>query len=252
MTVFAMLPARLQSVEGLSGILERAFKWEADKPISWRSCGVSLLVHMLVFLPWLPTGLPFRTRSEPRNPAIFRPAPGQVVAPRIARLVPVPSPPVPMPEPGFSPEQVHVELRSITLSFAPDTRGEFPQVVQAQHGMLALLDKDDRDLVRYVLEPPDWRARATLRDAAGYFPILMVPAEKWQVFREASRRDGIDLGRYQACALFGSSFMQCIRNAILAWAADRTRSGRVASAKLGISAGRPCGVEVLEVSFASK
>lgn len=252
MTVFAMLPARLQSAENVSRALERAFKWEADKPVSWRCCSGSLLIHMLVFLPWLPAGQPVRPRSEPPNsPSIFQPAPGQVLAPRIARLVPIPSNPV--PEPGFSPDRVRVDLRAIALSFALDTRGEFPQVVEAQHGTLALLDKDDRDLVRYLIEPPGWRARETLRDAAGYFPILMVPAEKWRVFRDAAERDGIDLSRYQACALFGTSFMQCIKKAILAWAAaDRTRSGRVASAKLGISAGRPCGVEVLEVSFASQ
>jgi hypothetical protein len=247
------MPFARQSVESVSGIPERAFEWEASRPVSWRCCGASLLLHLLALLPWLPAGQPAGPPKELRAQAIFRPAPGEAPAPRVARLVPVPANPVPLPEPGVAAERVHVDTATIQLSFAPDARGEAPQMVQSQHGVLALLDRDDASLTRYLLEPPDWRPRESVRDVSLYFEIRMSPPEKWQVFRDAARRDGIDLDRYRACALFEPSFQRCIKQAILEWAANNpNRSGNVTSAKLAIAAGRPCGVEVIEVSFASR
>jgi len=250
-----MPSAHSQSAAGASGSLERTLSWEAVKPVSWRCCAGSLLLHMLVFLPWIPAGrLPGQTRAPGRQ-RNFQPVAGQRLTIPIRLVLPPPGhwDPVPPAAPAGSADQVHVDLATIRLSFADDTRGEFPEVVQAQHGVLALLDNEDQSLARYVLEPPGWRARESVRDVSGYFGILMSPPEKWRVFREAAERDGIDLGHYQACALFEASFQICLKKAILARAAaDPKASGHVTSARLGVSAGRPCGVEVLEVSFANR
>jgi hypothetical protein len=81
----------------------------------------------------------------------------------------------------------------------------------------------------------------------------MDPPEKWAVLRNVSQAYGIDLNQYQACAVFDLSFRACLKNAILAKAfSTPAHSGSVRSARLAIAAGRPCGIEVLEVSFAAR
>ena len=68
-----MPSAHSQSAAGASGSLERTLNWEALKPVSWRCCTGSLLLHMLVFLPWIPPASCQGNRGRPAACGIFDP-----------------------------------------------------------------------------------------------------------------------------------------------------------------------------------
>ncbi len=247
-----MLPALPQPDDGRHD-MGKVLHWEAERPLSWNCrCG-SLLLHSLIFLLWSPVRHTAAAPPLPPRVAYFQPAPGEAPVRKVMPLVAVPDNLAAPPPHGSGGKEVRVDLGTIQLSFADDTRSEFPQVVQAQHGLLALLDREDRSLARYLLEAPDWQAREVVLDVSRYFAVLMSPPEKWRVFRDSARQNGIDLNRYQTAALFEAPFQICLKRAILARAnADPKRSGAVTSARLAIAAAQPCGIEVLDVSFAGQ
>ena len=145
---------------------------------------------------------------------------------------------------------VAVDLSAIRLSFPADVGNHLPAVVAAQGGVLALLDKDNQTIARYVFRPPDWRAEETTTDVTGTLRILMDPPHKWPVFREISARYGLDLEAFRACAIFDMSYRRCLQGAIRG-RVPATFSGHVSAARLAFRADQPCGVEVLDVSLAA-
>lgn len=143
------------------------------------------------------------------------------------------------------------DLSAIELRFADDVGGKLPDVVQRQNGMLALLDKDDPTIARYLFRPPDWEARKDVVDVSSMLCLWMDPPERWAVFRGLASRYGISLGGYRAGALFDISYRRCLQEAI-AREAEIERPGspaRVVTARLAFAADQPCGIRVLEVSL---
>ncbi len=248
-----------QPGEDDSQALGRALRWQAPGFWPWRCLAGSVLFHALLLLPFTSVALSLRAPA-PESDSLRRSTVMPLFAPRSAGS-PSPSritvlrPPsgvsLSLPPPDFP--DVKVDLNAILLSFAPDIRNELPQVVQDQHGMLALLDKEDKTVARYLVRPPAWETEEKIQDVSRSLRILMDPPEKWAVLRNVSQAYGIDLNQYQACAVFDLSFRACLKNAILAKAFSApAHSGSVKSARLAIAAGQPCGIEVLEVSFAAR
>jgi len=243
--------------------LGRAVRWRSVWVWPWRGLAASALLHTLFLLLFISAGYSLYVPAEDADTSaratvipLFAPRKGDFLPSAHRTTTPVLSPlsetralPTPLPDVA----DVNVDLNSIRLSFAPDLRNELPQVVQDQHGMLALLDKEDRTVAHYLVRPPGWEMEERIQDVSRTLRILMDPPEKWAVFRNVARHYGIDLSRYQACALFDLGFRHCLKNAILAKAsAASAHSGRVRSARLAIVADRPCGIAVLEVSFEAK
>jgi hypothetical protein len=156
----------------------------------------------------------------------------------------VEQPRVPLPEPP--PPAAPVNLSSIQLSIADDVHGQLPNVVQAQGGYLALLDKDDPSIASYVFEGPAWEPLQTTRDVSRMLRIEMYPPRMWAVFRDAAGR-GIALDNYRAFALFGIGYRSCLQNAI-----RRSAKGAAVSAVvLAVAPDSPCGFQVQEVTLAA-
>jgi hypothetical protein len=182
---------------------------------------------------------------------VFVPSP-TTPAPSVRPTDPLPGPlgPVPLETPAAAVSPVTVDLSAISLSFPADVRNQLPAVVRAQGGVLALLDKDNRAIARYIFRPPDWRAEETTTDVTGKLRMLMDPPQEWPVFREIAARDGLDLDAFLACAIFDISYRRCLQSAIRS-RVPATFSGHVSAARLAFRADRPCGVEVLDVSLAA-
>jgi len=143
------------------------------------------------------------------------------------------------------PPPAPVNLSSIRLTIADDVRGELPGVVEAQGGMLALLDKDDLGIASYVFEAPQWEPVETTRDVSRMMRIEMSPPQMWAVFRDAAERHGIPLDQYQAAALFDLRYRTCLQNAI-----RRSAKGMPVSAVLlRVAPDSPCGFQ-MEVTLA--
>jgi hypothetical protein len=157
----------------------------------------------------------------------------------------------PVIESGEQNPSVRVDMNSIQLSFADDVTNQLPGVVTEWGGALALMDKDDPSFARYLILPPDWSVRRTLLDASGKFRLAMDPPRKWNLLRIVAEQNSIDLDRYQVCALFEGEYSKCLRSVILLRANQLSdgKSVRVRSARLVFEVGRPCGVNVLEVTF---
>jgi hypothetical protein len=237
-------------------VLERALRLEIAGYWPWNSAVWSLVLHaVFVFCFYLAVywGV---SQSEP--PAarhvlaqIFVPAPGDAPPPeRPPSVLPGNLDSVPLGTPAAAVSPVAVDLSAIRLSFPADVGNHLPAVVAAQGGVLALLDKDNQTIARYVFRPPDWRAEETTTDVTGTLRILMDPPHKWPVFREISARYGLDLEAFRACAIFDMSYRRCLQGAIRG-RVPATFSGHVSAARLAFRADRPCGVEVLDVSLAA-
>lgn len=237
--------------------LERALDWRAAPSPPWKSIAGSLVMHALaiaicisVFAGPLAEVVAPTARGVSGYPFVplayyAPPAPKQVV---VAGGHPAASA-IELPEATTT--KATVNLSSIRLSIAPDVRNQLPAVVEAQHGMLALLDKDDLEIARYLMEPPEWKPRATMQNMSRSLRFKMEPAGKWPVFREIAERYGIDLDRYVGCAVFDASFGQCLKAAIQSRLAPDA-DGAVSSARLAFASDRACGIEVLEVGFADR
>ena len=248
--------AIVQGEEPDSARLERALHWNSEGHWPWKCIFASAGLHAFVLLPGLLVGL--LVAEEPRpEPAketitqIFVPAPSAPPEPA--------SPPaagrlesLPPPQEGPAVPEVAVDLRSMELAFAADVGNQLPDVIRSQRGMLALLDKDDAGIARYLIQPPGWEAREEIVDVSSKLRILMDPPQKWPVFREVAERYGIDLTRYRASAVFDIGYRRCLQDAIRSRAAAEAKaSGRVLTARLAFRTDRPCGIEVLEVSLAT-
>jgi hypothetical protein len=187
--------------------------------------------------------------------SILAPVPAR--AARASNPLPVPATvhPEALPEParGAFPE-AHLDLSAIQVSFADDAVGQLPAVLRNQHGMLALLDRDDTTVTQYVFRPPAWEMRDAIMDVSANLRIRMDPPEKWALWREIQARYGIVLERYQAFAVFNIGYRVCLIDAIRERALSRglRPGGRVSAVRLAFTADRPCGIEVLEVSFANQ
>jgi hypothetical protein len=237
-------------------VLERALNWRAAGPWPWKTMATSLILHSVaisLFTYTLHTGTDHRqapTAPErfvqvfmPR-PSSVPPAPQQVHMPTLGLREP---PQLELPGPDAP--KVAVNFNSINLSFALDVGNQLPAVVEQQHGMLALLDKEDHGLARYLMRPPGWEPRATITDVSRDLRFMMTPPRKWPVFREAEDRYGIDLDRYVAAAVFDSSYRRCLDLAIRRHLSPGT-SGRVSAARLAFAMSGDCGIIVQEVTFA--
>jgi hypothetical protein len=238
--------------------LERALNWRAAPPLPWNSLAGSLAIHLVAAILLIsafpgPLGeAQVATVPEAVVPSFVPlafpapPPPKQALLQTVGRLDP---PPIELPDSTAS--NVTVNLNSIKLSIAPDLRNQLPGVIEAQHGMLALLDKDDLGVARYLMQPPGWKPRAGMTDISRRLRFKMEPPRKWPVFREAADRYGIDVDRYVGCAVFDAAFGRCLKAAI------RNRlspdaAGPVSSVRLAFAADHACGIEVLEVSLAGK
>jgi len=240
--------------------LERALEWRATGRVPRGGLVASTLCHAglaavffaLAFTPAGPAGAwPYRDVVP-----VFTAAPSHAAL----AAVPLPSfatgreksPPEPVP--GLFPEQA-VNLSAIQVSFADDVSGQLPAVLRDQHGMLALLGReDDSTVTQYVFRPPAWEMRGAVVDVSSNLRILMDPPRKWALWREIAARYGIDLERYRAYAVFSIVYRRCLMEAIRdrALARGLRPGGRVSAVRLAFTADRPCGVEVLEVSLANK
>jgi len=232
-------------------VLNQALGLEIAGSLSRKSLAGSLLIHAALCLSvYLPA-----YRGHRKEPIVIKTVLTQVFVPSpampeaSAEAVPGKLDTVALETPAAD-SLVAVDLSAIHLSFLADVRNQLPAVVGAQGGVLALLDKDNRAIARYIFRPPDWRAEETTTDVTGKLRIRMDPPQKWPVFREIAARDGLDLDAFLACAIFDVSYRHCLQSAI------RSRipaafAGHVSAASLAFRADRPCGVEVLDVSLAA-
>ena len=238
-------------------LLERALNWRAAPALPWKSIAGSLAMHAIalaLFVSAFAGPLVEALAPTKREASAQRFVPLVYPAPPHSQAVLAPggllaSPPIELPDAAIS--KVTVNLNSIRLSIALDVRNQLPGVVAAQHGMLALLDKDDLDIARYLIEPPEWKPRATTQDISRSLRFRMDPPGKWPVFREAAARYGIDLNQFIGCAVFDAEFGRCLKDAI------RSRSrpdapGPVSSVRLAFAAGQACGIEVSDVRYAAR
>lgn len=253
------MPVRQNSTGDADSLaLERALNWRAGPPLPWNSLAGSLALHLIAVMLCIST-LPgplgeapasaVREAAVPSFVPLAFPAPAppeRVFLGAAGRLDP---PAIELPDSTTS--NVTVNLNSISLSIAPDLRNQLPGVVEAQHGMLALLDKDDLGVARYLMQPPGWKPRAGMTDISRRLRFKMEPPRKWPIFREVAGRYGIDLDRYVGCAVFDAAFGRCLKAAIRSRLSPDA-AGPVSSVRLAFAADRACGIEVLEVRFASK
>ena len=253
------MPVRSYSTEDSDILaLERALNWKAAPPLAWNSITGSLAIHLIALALCL---------SILHGPSSQAPAPAASSQAAVQSFVPLvfPAPPViskvvlgaagrfdspPIEVPDITESKVTVDLNSIKLYFAPDLGNQLPGIVEAHHGMLALLDKEDLGMARYLIEPPEWKAHPVLEDISRRLRFRMDPPGKWPVFREAAARSGIDLHQYIGCAVFDVAFGRCLKAAIQDFRPDAT--GSVESARLAFAADQPCGIKVLEVRLATK
>jgi hypothetical protein len=222
-------------------------------PLRWRGFTGSLLAHaMLIAAFLLPTLSDDRAdRPSPVKGAatVFTPPPSSEPPEPERDLTPsakrLDQPRIELPDASFP--ETPVNLSSMQLSIADDVRDQLPDVVQAQGGMLALLDKEDLTSVSYLLQAPAWEPRETTRDISRMLRIEMSPPQRWAVFRDAAQQHGIALDHYRAFALFDIAYRSCLQNAI------RRRAGgaAVSAAVLEVALSSPCGFEVREVTFAT-
>jgi len=232
--------------------------WERlyrPKPPRGRSFTVSCLAHVLViaalYLPVLSGGRVDRPSPRKVVTAIFAPAPAEAPEPQpesppemASSAERLEQPRIQLPEPA---PDAPVNLSSIQLSIADDVHGQLPDVVQAQGGMLALLDKEDLTIASYLFQGPEWEPLETTRDVSRMLRIEMYPPRMWAVFRDAAEHHGIALDHYRAFALFGISYRSCLQNAIR----SRAKGAQVSAAILEVAPDSPCGFQVQEVTFAA-
>jgi hypothetical protein len=149
--------------------------------------------------------------------------------------------------------KVPVDMSAIELSFAADTGNQLPEVIRQQRGVLALVDKTDPTIARYMFEPPQWAFHPGIVDISDKVRFAMYPPEKWAAVGALAAAHGLQLDQYEVCALFEANYTGCLRDAISSRATSDPRGAgaRVKSARLAFSAASPCGIDVLEVSFAA-
>lgn len=227
--------------------------------VRWRFRGivVSVLVHSAAFgLLGIDFASLRQDRTPPESPrrvqmiyvparvdkVVERPAEPEasaqraVVAPRQIEQV------------AFPPIKRQVNMNSIEISVAKDTANQLPAVIRQQGGLLALVDKDDQSIARYVFEPPDWTLREAVTDISDKVRFSMAPPEEWAVVRDLQRRYSIEFDRYVVSALFNGGYTACLQEAIRRHADEMHAEGDVKSARLLFTTSRPCGIEVLHVS----
>jgi hypothetical protein len=247
-------PVRGDPDDSPDAVLERALRLEIAGYWPWNSAVWSLVLHALFgFCLYLAI---YRGVGQSEPPVarqvlaqIFVPAPSDAPPPeRSPSVLTGNLDSVPLGTPAAAVSPVAVDLSAIGLSFPADLHNQLPAVVQAQGGVLALLDKDNQSIARYIFRPPDWRAEETTTDVTGTLRILMDPPQKWPVFREIAARYGLELGAFRACAIFDMSYRRCLQSAIRG-RVPATFSGHVRAARLAFRTDRPCGVEVLNVSL---
>ena len=248
-------PVRGDPHDGPEAILERALRLELAGYWPWKSAVWAVLIHAALGLPLCLAMFWGGDQTSP--PAarqiltqVFVPSPGAATAGRTDAFSSGTLDSVPLEVPAAAASRVTVELSAMGLSFPADVGNHLPAVVAAQGGVLALLDKDNRAIARYIFRPPDWQAEETTTDVSGRLRLLMDPPEKWPVFREIAARYGLDLNAYLACAIFDISYRHCLQSAIRG-RVPATFSGHVSAARLAFRADLPCGVEVLDVSLAA-
>jgi hypothetical protein len=251
------LPARRASADDEAFLqLRRAVEWESTGQFCKRLLTGSLIQAVLI-TPWL-ISLPPNVAEDSRParhdaavPIFAPPAPASI--PPQLTLAPLSLPiPVKHELPSAPVPELAVDLTAMKLSFADDVGDQLPAVVRKNGGELALLDKEDRTIARYILQPPLWEVQEVIRDVSRKLRLAMDPPQRWAVFRNAATRYGVDLNRYRACAMFDAPYRRCLQDAIRAWALSGAphTEGRVSSASLAFAADRPCGIEVLEVTLA--
>jgi hypothetical protein len=253
------MPVRLNSTaEDDILALARALNWRAAPPLPWNSLAGSLAMHVLaamVFV-WIfpePSGEAPVSRAQEAVvqsfvPLAFPAAPARQQA-LLQTAESLARPPIEIPDATAS--NVTVNLNSIQLSIALDLGNQLPGVVETQHGMLALVDKEDLGVAHYLMQPPGWKPRAGMTDISRRLRFKMDPPRKWPVFREVADRYGIDVDRFVGCAVFDAAFGKCLKAAIRdRLAPDAT--GPVSWVRLAFAADHPCGIKVLEVSLARK
>jgi hypothetical protein len=237
-------------------VLERALRLEIAGYWPWKSAIWGVVLHAVFGLCLYVAVYRGVGQSEPPVARqvlaqIFVPAPSDAPPPeRAASVLPGNLDSVPLGTPAAATSPITVDLSAIQLSFPADVGNHLPAVVQAQGGVLALLDKDNQSIARYIFRPPDWQAEETTTDVTGTLRILMDPPQKWPVFREIAARYGLELDAFLACAIFDISYRRCLQS-VIRGGVPAAFPGRVSAARLAFRADRPCGVEVLDVSLAA-
>ena len=275
------LPVHGSSTGDEAPQLLRAMEWDPTGQLCKRLL-IGTLIHVALMAPWLLSLPP--NAAEDSRPArydtavpIFAP-PASALIPRTLTLAPPGLPmrvehdligaaeegevaqPARLPMRvehdliGAAVQELAMDLTAMKLSFADDVGAQLPEVVRKNGGALALLDKNDPTIARYTLQPPFWEVQEGIRDVSRKFRLTMDPPQKWAVFRNVAERYGIDLDHYQACAMFDAAYSRCLQDAIRtrALSAAPHSAGRVSSALLAFARDRPCGIEVLEVTVATK
>ena len=251
------LPVHGSSTGDEAPQLLRAMEWDPTGQLCKRLL-IGTLIHVALMAPWLLSLPP--NAAEDSRPArydtavpIFAP-PASALIPRTLTLAP---PGLPMRVEhdliGAAVQELTMDLTAMKLSFADDVGAQLPEVVRKNGGALALLDKNDPTIARYTLQPPFWEVQEGIRDVSRKLRLAMDPPQKWAVFRNAAERYGLDLDRYQACAMFDAAYSRCLQDAIRTRALSGAphSAGRISSARLAFVADRACGIEVLEVTLAT-
>jgi hypothetical protein len=240
---------------------QAALTWEAGGKEKRLSLLLSLLVHMIVVVPFCLMGISVHREvpvSDIHKVATLVLVPKNSLVPPLPLQTSIQLPAevgLPLPDDsGGAPGELTVELSSMSLGFAVDVGNQLQAVVRRTHGELALLEKGDRDHAQYLFEPPDWHRNLGPRNISDKFLVLMEPARDWKVFRDlAAQYDDIDLSQYYGAALFDMRYRLCLMDAIRTKVRSNTKAGgRVISAQLAFTVDSPCGVIALEVEVAPR
>jgi hypothetical protein len=180
------------------------------------------------------------------------------VAPRASRP-PEPAPPatpsasaalVAPVDPGRPGDSAaRVDLGRVEIQFADDVSGQLPAVLSARSGALALLDREDPTIARYLARPPGWEAVSGVTDVSRSLRVLMEPPARWALWRRIAARSGLALDHYQAAAVFDPDYRRCIQQRVRDYEAAHPgpAGAEVTSVRLAFVSDLPCGLEVLEV-----
>jgi hypothetical protein len=247
-----------QDVSGDPNVAEnvgRSYVWNLlPEGFPRKGLTVSIVVHFALFALLLAWG------GSPQNAPIPHRAVVQVIARMFLPALPSSNPAprtfdslsrTPNPVREKAPhDAVPIDLSAIQLSFSDDVSNQLPDVVAAQGGVLALLDKESPTIARYILRPPIWKTEEATGDVTGKLRVLMDPPRKWPASRDAAAREGLNLDSFQACAMFDISYRQCLQSAIRVRVPPTFR-GHVVAARLAFNASSSCGVEVLDISLSA-
>ena len=74
---------------------------------------------------------------------------------------------------------LQVDLSALKVRLADDITGQLPEVLIEHHGTIALVDREDVTIARYLFQSPEWDMQDGATDISSGLRISMDPPQKW-------------------------------------------------------------------------